>query len=65
MFPVYCGREVAGMDPEERDELLRQVDEELDDTPKGRAIKEIVKSLPVTGDDDAPPRSPNPPNPQG
>jgi len=45
------------MDPEERDELLREVDEELDDTPKGRAIKEAIGWLSVdrhaeTGDEE-------------
>jgi hypothetical protein len=33
------------MDPEERDELLREVDEELDDTPKGRAVKDTLNWL--------------------
>jgi hypothetical protein len=33
------------MDPEERDELLREVDEELDDTPKGCAIKDTIRGL--------------------
>jgi hypothetical protein len=31
------------MDPEERDELLRGVDEEFDDSPKGRAMKDTIK----------------------
>jgi len=33
------------VDPEERDKLLREVDEELDDTAKGRAIKDTIKGL--------------------
>ena len=41
------------MDPEERDELLREVDDELDDTPKGRAIKDAIRSLSVKSSADA------------
>lgn len=51
---LRLGRRTNGnlvrMDPEKRDDLLREVDEELDDTPKGRAIKDTIKSLPVERD---------------
>jgi hypothetical protein len=50
--PFRFGRREPGnlarVDPEERDELLREVDEELDDTPKGRAIKDTIKGLSTT-----------------
>jgi hypothetical protein len=32
------------MDPEERDELLWQVDDAADDNPKGRALKDAIKT---------------------
>jgi hypothetical protein len=31
------------MDAEERDELLREVDDAVDDSPKGRALKDAIK----------------------
>lgn len=34
------------VDPEERRELLEEIDERLDDTPKGRLAKRIVEELP-------------------
>jgi hypothetical protein len=33
------------MDPEQRDELLRGIDEELDDSPKGRVMRDTVNDL--------------------
>jgi hypothetical protein len=35
------------IDEEERQDLLQRLDEELDDSPKGKVAKEIVESLPT------------------
>ncbi len=51
------------VDRTEKDLLLERIDEALDDSPKGRTLKEIVESLPVDDADDDP--NPNHGSPEG
>ena len=52
LSPGYLGH----VEPGEKDRLLEQIDEALDDSPKGRRLKDVVESLPPADADDDPPR---------